>query len=181
MNSTEKGFSILEVLLGIAIFMIGMLGVAMLQISSIKGNTFSGNISEAISIATSKLEELMARPYDDAELVDTNGDGGTAADANSDGADDDNDDDDAPPLGPDVLAGDGVVNFGLDQGLASLADRDHPVAAPVGQGTHNKYRVFWNISEDSVVENTKTIKVHVIWNVKGQSQTVNMQGVMAER
>ena len=57
---TQTGFSLIEVLLGITIFMIGMLGVTALNISSLKSNTFSGNMSEAVIIAGDKLEELMA-------------------------------------------------------------------------------------------------------------------------
>ena len=56
----RRGFSLLEVLLGITVFMIGMLGVTALNISSLKSNTFSGNLSEAVMIAGDKLEELMA-------------------------------------------------------------------------------------------------------------------------
>ncbi len=51
-------------LLGITVFMIGMLGVTALNISSLKSNTFSGNMSEAVIIAGDKLEELMALDFD---------------------------------------------------------------------------------------------------------------------
>ena len=64
-----NGFSLLEVLLGITIFMIGMLGVTALNISSLKSNTFSGNMSEAVIIAGGKIEELMAIDFGDPQLV----------------------------------------------------------------------------------------------------------------
>ena len=63
----NSGFSLLEVLLGITIFMIGMLGVTALNISSLKSNTFSGNMSEAVIIAGDKLEELMAMDFENVE------------------------------------------------------------------------------------------------------------------
>lgn len=66
--SNSKGFSLLEVLLGITVFMIGMLGVTALNISSLKSNTFSGNMSEAVIIAGDKLEELMAIDFEDEKL-----------------------------------------------------------------------------------------------------------------
>ena len=50
-----RGFSLIEVLLGISVFMIGMLGVTALNISSLKSNTFSGNLSEATLIAATKM------------------------------------------------------------------------------------------------------------------------------
>ena len=65
----SSGFSLLEVLLGITVFMIGMLGVTALNISSLKSNTFSGNMSEAVIIAGDKLEELMAIDFED-DLLD---------------------------------------------------------------------------------------------------------------
>ncbi|MCK5229127.1 MAG: prepilin-type N-terminal cleavage/methylation domain-containing protein [Desulfobulbaceae bacterium] len=67
---SNRGFSILEVLLAMAIFMAGMLGVVALQISSTKGATFSGNLSEASFHASNKLEELMEASYGDDRLDD---------------------------------------------------------------------------------------------------------------
>jgi len=67
----EKGFSLIEVLLGIAIFMIGMLGVAALQISAVQSNTFAGNLTEATYLAGSKIEELMTIDYDHLKLTET--------------------------------------------------------------------------------------------------------------
>jgi len=79
--SDAGGFSLLEVLLGVTVFMIGMLGVTALNISSLKSNTFSGNMSEAVVIAGGKLEELMVLDYGDSALTagnhfeDPDGDG----------------------------------------------------------------------------------------------------------
>ena len=67
--TNSKGFSILEVLLGITIFMIGMLGVTALNISSLKSNTFSGNMSEAVIIAGDKFEELMTFEFGHGDLA----------------------------------------------------------------------------------------------------------------
>lgn len=64
-----RGFSLLEVLLGVTVFMIGMLGVTALSISSLKSNTFSGNMSEAVIIAGDKIEELMSSPFADPLLA----------------------------------------------------------------------------------------------------------------
>ena len=56
-----RGFSLLEVLLGISVFMIGMLGVTALNISSLKSNTFSGNTFAARKARTSPTAMRAAR------------------------------------------------------------------------------------------------------------------------
>lgn len=70
MMRNDKGFSLIEVLLGVSIFMIGFLGITALQIASLKANTYSGNLSEATGLAASKIEALMALDYEDADLDD---------------------------------------------------------------------------------------------------------------
>ena len=88
--NNASGFSLLEVLLGITIFMIGMLGVTALNISSLKSNTFSGNMSEAVIIAGDRLERLLALEFDDPDLKDTDTDGAAGLDdigANADNSD----------------------------------------------------------------------------------------------
>lgn len=71
----ENGFTILEVLFAISILTIGILAVASMQISSMRGNYFASNVSEATTWAGDQLERLMGLPYDDAELNDTDNDG----------------------------------------------------------------------------------------------------------
>lgn len=79
--NNSRGFSLLEVLLGVTVFMIGMLGVTALNISSLKSNTFSGNMSEAVIIAGDRLEELMAIiDFEDAALADIDADGNAGLD-----------------------------------------------------------------------------------------------------
>lgn len=68
---TERaGFSLLEILVGIAIFMVGMIGVAALLVSTVKYNTFSGKMSEATFLAEAKMEELLEKESTDVDLAD---------------------------------------------------------------------------------------------------------------
>lgn len=61
----EDGFSIIEVLIGISIFAIGMLAVAQMQYASVR-NTTLGNIkSQATMLAHQKMEEIKATPFAD--------------------------------------------------------------------------------------------------------------------
>jgi len=148
-----RGFSLLEVLMGVTVFMIGMLGITALNISSLKSSTFSGNLSEATFIAADKLEEILAMEYDDLEDgADGDGDGPTE-DTNNDGIDD-------------QLAN--GANFGLDD---INADADY---SELGLGRNNMYDVYWNVAEKEPLENTKRVNVIVRWQIKGVWRQINM-------
>ncbi|UCG13136.1 MAG: prepilin-type N-terminal cleavage/methylation domain-containing protein [Deltaproteobacteria bacterium] len=61
----ENGFTLLEILVAISIFAIGLLAVASMQLSSIRVNAFAGDLTQATTVAQTKLEELVAIPYND--------------------------------------------------------------------------------------------------------------------
>ena len=64
-RSAEAGFTIIEVLIGISIFAIGMLAVGRLQMASVR-NTAVGNLtSQATMLAHQKMEEIKATPFAD--------------------------------------------------------------------------------------------------------------------
>ena|SRR2546426_2082915 len=58
----ESGFTVIEVLVAMAIFSIGVLGFALSTTSVIKGNQTSHYLSIANALAQDKLEELKAKP-----------------------------------------------------------------------------------------------------------------------
>jgi Tfp pilus assembly protein PilW len=168
----SRGFSLLEVLLGISVFMIGMLGVTALNISSMKSNTFSGNLSEATVIAAAKLEELMVQDFDDAAFlsdVDDDGSRLTDQDVDDDGLDDDDPDDAATDV-------DGKPNFGLDDVGAADADYNETVTK-----NNITYNVYWNVAENEPVtvdpQRTKRITVIVEWFVKEEPRRISMSTI----
>ena len=65
----NTGFTIIEVLIAMVIFSIGILGVAMLQSGSIRGNTSARGVTDIALIATDRLEMLRSLPYDDPALA----------------------------------------------------------------------------------------------------------------
>jgi len=167
MFDNSSGFSLLEVLMGVTVFMIGMLGVTALNISSLKSNTFSGNMSEAVIVAGDRLEELMAVAFVDAALADTDGDG-TSQDVDNDGLDDDHPDDTATDI-------DGKPNFGLDDTGAAADNSD------LGTGKNNMFDVYWNVAVgEPLPEKTKTVNVIVEWSIKDIKRTMNMSTIILD-
>jgi type IV pilus assembly protein PilV len=67
----QSGFTLVEVLVGITILTIGLLGVAKMQMSAIQGNFMSGSTSAALCLAEEKMEELMVTDFNNAALDDS--------------------------------------------------------------------------------------------------------------
>jgi len=63
----EQGFTIIEALIGIAIFSIALLAIATLTISSINGNATARRVTESSAWASDRIERLMAVDYEDLE------------------------------------------------------------------------------------------------------------------
>jgi type IV pilus assembly protein PilV len=61
----EKGFTLLEVIVAISILTFGLLAVASMQMTAIRGNYNASNITEATTVAQDRLENLMGLLYSD--------------------------------------------------------------------------------------------------------------------
>jgi type IV pilus assembly protein PilV len=61
--SIEDGFTLIEIMITLVILSIGLTALAGLQISAIKGNTFSKRMTAAVSIANQKLEQIKDAAY----------------------------------------------------------------------------------------------------------------------
>ena len=64
----EKGFTLLEVMIAVAILAFGILAVASMQTSSMYGDSVANRLTEGTGWAGSKMEELLAIPETDARL-----------------------------------------------------------------------------------------------------------------
>jgi len=67
---SEEGFTLIEVLVAIVILVFGLLAVGSMQIAAIRGNFMGGNTSIALSLASEKMEDLLNKQYNDADLND---------------------------------------------------------------------------------------------------------------
>lgn len=63
----DRGFSLIEVLAGIAIFSIAVFAIATLLTSSISANSKGRIVTEASAWASDRIERLMLVDYDDLE------------------------------------------------------------------------------------------------------------------
>jgi type IV pilus assembly protein PilV len=77
MVSEKSGFSLIEVLIALIFLSIGLLAIASLQITSVRGNFFSHNLMQATYVAQDRLEFLKNLSLSDPSLTTGNHDDGT--------------------------------------------------------------------------------------------------------
>jgi type IV pilus modification protein PilV len=80
----SSGFSLIEVMIAMALFSIGLLAIASMQGTNVKNNTTGNITTQAAMLARAKIEELKsmdiaalaAGEYEDADKIDANGNAG---------------------------------------------------------------------------------------------------------
>jgi type IV pilus assembly protein PilV len=68
----EDGYTLIEVLIALTIFAVGLLAVAGMQTSAIRMNSTAGKLTNLSTWGMDKIEELSALPYSD-PLLDSAG------------------------------------------------------------------------------------------------------------
>jgi prepilin-type N-terminal cleavage/methylation domain-containing protein len=146
----QEGFTLVEILIAIAILAFGLLAVATMQVRAIKTNAIASGISQGLTLGQAKVEELMNLSYSHSDLNDDGGgvSNGTGQDADDDGVDDDG------------------GNFGLDD--TTGAD---------GSDANGRYTIYWNIAIDEPVTSSKTIRVIVTWTEQGRNKSIKLDFV----
>jgi prepilin-type N-terminal cleavage/methylation domain-containing protein len=66
----QEGFTLIEVLISMAVLSFGMLAVASMQTVAIRVNSFSNRLTEGATLVQDKIEELMGLPFNDPNLSD---------------------------------------------------------------------------------------------------------------
>lgn len=69
----ERGFTLLEVIMAVSILTVGLLAVASMQISAMRGNSMSMTYTESTEMVQDRVEKLL--PRDLTELTDRTHDG----------------------------------------------------------------------------------------------------------
>lgn len=89
--SSESGFTLVEVLMAITIFAIGILAIINMQLMSTWANARARGMTEGIVFAQNQVERLSALNYSSDELKDADGDGAAGMEhrtqATADGSD----------------------------------------------------------------------------------------------
>jgi type IV pilus assembly protein PilV len=68
----QGGFSLIEVLVAVVFLAIGVLAIAGLQVTSVRGNYFSNNLMQATYVAQDRLEFLKNKPFNSPQLQANN-------------------------------------------------------------------------------------------------------------
>ncbi len=71
MTENQKGFTLIEVLLSMLVLSIGLLTVASMQVTAIKGNSQASQITMATALIEDKLDEYKSMAY--ADIIDETG------------------------------------------------------------------------------------------------------------
>jgi len=146
MNHIEKqqGFTLIEVLIAVTIFTFGLLAVASMQLTSVKGNFAARNISEATTIGQAKVEEFFTFPYAHNDFIsDLDGDG--TLELEMDGDENNN----------------GVVE-------------DDDVHTQNVAQSNGFYVYRWIVHDNDVLNNTKTITVDAQYTREGQTRRARL-------
>lgn len=67
-RGAQSGFTMVEVMVALGILAFGILAVASMQTSSLRGTRTAHCVTEATTAAMDKVEDLMMLPYTDADL-----------------------------------------------------------------------------------------------------------------
>lgn len=154
-GGSSAGFTLIEVIIALAILTIGILAVNAMQTVSVRGNATASGITTSANWAADRIEQINGAAYDDALVNDTDADG-TSQDPNLDSVDDSG------------------GNFGLDDAkptvAADITTADHTWTSPDGI-----YTILWNVAPDYPMPNVKTIHVIVQRSDRGTAKSVTLR------
>lgn len=145
----SAGFTLLELLVALFIFAVGMLAVARMQGESIRGNTFSDLLTVATTLAEAKMEQLLSLASTNQDLRDNN----LANNTNLLGATDTS-----------AATGSGQWDAHCDDGNSDgTPDLLNRQGSAGGQGPF-MFRRMWNVASNYPATGFTTVVVMVQWS-----------------
>jgi prepilin-type N-terminal cleavage/methylation domain-containing protein len=152
----EEGYTLVEVLVALGILGFGLMAVATMQVTAIKTNAKASGMSQGVTLAQAKVEDLMNLSYSAIVALDDDGDG-TNQDADNDGNDDD--------------GGNFGLNDTVDGGGSVIADDSE-------LNVNGRYSIYWNVAVNEPAANSSRIRVIVTWTEKGKNKRISLDFVM---
>jgi prepilin-type N-terminal cleavage/methylation domain-containing protein len=64
----QDGFTLIEILIGLILLSVGILAIAGMQVTAMRGNFSSSNLTQASILAQDQLEALRGRDFNHADL-----------------------------------------------------------------------------------------------------------------
>ncbi len=150
----SSGFSLLELLIAMAIFAIGILGIVKLQMQSGYGNTSARHMSSAVNLARNKVEELKKiREYY------------------------------IPTTGGTEIVGTDLVDPDSGNDLANWTTPDHSDGALLAEdgSAGGIYTRAWNVVDDMPDTDVKTVRVRVSWPEGSVTRSVVLDTQIARK
>lgn len=143
----QKGLTLIEVLIALTILSIGLLGVALMQVTSISGGMFGREMAVSTTLGQDMLEKLRTLEYTslttDNALLSGN-----------------------HPDSTDVSDG-----LAVGVGSANITDERGQTTGP------QIYTRTWSVTDSSPATNMKTLTVTISWTAKGAAHSIIMTGV----
>lgn len=150
----DRGFTLLELLVAMAIFAIGLLGIVKLQMQSGIGNSGARNMSSAVNLARNKVEQLKkVREYY------------------------------IPTTGGSEIVGTDLVDPDSGNDLGNWTTPDHNDGVTLNEdGTPGEmFTRAWNVVDDMPDTNIKSIRVRVSWTEGSVTRSVVLDTQIARK
>ncbi|MBF0102726.1 MAG: prepilin-type N-terminal cleavage/methylation domain-containing protein [Desulfobacterales bacterium] len=152
----ENGFTLIEVLIALAVFVITAMGVLYLQLTTMNQTITSEKMIEASRLASDQSERLLLIPFPNNDGIDNNANGtideATETDSNS------------------------AINAGGHNAYILRADCNNRIGERVTDENSEgiTYTINWVVTElDTVNFTRKRIDITVTWQESGVSKSTN--------
>jgi prepilin-type N-terminal cleavage/methylation domain-containing protein len=150
------GFTLVEVLIAVTILAIGLLGIVKMQMQSGIGNVTSRNMTGAVNLARSKMEELKrVAAYSvqegiDVELIDPD------------------------PLGANPTAGQIEAELG-NWASPDFTEGPYNEAETTAAAWDVIFYRDWNVVDDVPIADFKTVRIRVRWTEGSTARSVEIE------